>query len=278
MLGIMFRKEMKMVVSSRRFLYSLILLFLPVGVGAWYCHAMWLDPSILSRMTGGWLTHVTPMVCTMVYLDVAPLPIALIAIIFSSDFIAGEEERGTLLLLLSKPVSRFQIILAKYLSFLLVFLLLVGLNLFFFSLSLKVLGIGMLQSKVFFSYMLALLCTGIVYTSLGTLFSVAMGKTLAAILAGFVLLITWYIFDWMISYLPLSVSQVLEKFSLSYYINELVGYASRGEASLFVAGGLPEVVSFRNFAISLLVILGGLTVLPIAASMVILERKDIQGS
>lgn len=277
MFWVIFVKEMKMMVTSRRFLYSLILLFLPVAVGAWFCHAMWLDPSILLRMTGGWLIPVTPKVCLMVFLDVAPLPVALTAIVFSSSFVAGEEERGTLLLLLSKPLSRMEIILAKYFSFLLILLSLVSLNLLFFNLSLRILGIGVTEMKVFLSYLLALFCVGVVYTSLGTLFSVAAGRTLSAILTGFLLLITWFLFDWIISYLPYSMISILEKFSLSYYINRIIGYTSQGEAVLFLGGGVPEVFSFMDLFVGLFAVLGILSALPLGLSIIIFNKKDIQG-
>lgn len=271
----MFTNEMKMMISSRRFVYSMILLFFPVAVGVWYCHIMWLDPSVLSRMTGGWLTHVTPTVCTMVYMEVAPLPVALVAVIFASDFIAGEEERGTLLLLVSKPFSRSRIVLAKYFAFLLIFLVLVGLSMYIFSLSLGILGIDRLETIVLVSYTVGLFCIGIVYTSLAAFFSVVTIRTLTAILIGFILLVAWYIFDWMVGYLPYSVSLSLEKFSLSYYINKIIGYMSGGRANLLTAGGIPEVVSSPTFSFSLLVILGILTVLPLVSSVLILERKDI---
>lgn len=278
MFWVIFAKEMKMMVTSRRFLYSLILLFLPVAVGAWFCHIMWLDPSILSRMTGGWLIPITPRICMMVFLDIAPLPVALTAIVFSSSFVAGEQERGTLLLLLSKPLSRIEIILAKYSSFLLILLSLVSFNLLCFDLSLRILDIGGTEMKVFLSYLLALFCAGIVYTSLGTLFSVATGRTLSAILTGFLLLITWYLFDWIISYLPYSMVRILEKFSLSYYINRLIGYTSQGEAVLFLGGGVPEVFLLVDFLLGLFAILGILSALPLGLSIVIFNKKDIQGS
>ena len=277
MFGAMFKKEVKMMICSRRFLYALTLLFLPVGVAAWFCHTMYLNPSILSRMTGGWLSPITPRICMMVYLDVAPLPVALIAIIFSSGFISGEKERGTLLLLLSKPLSRVEIVLAKYLSFLLIFLGLVALSLFLFSVSLKTLGIGSPQGIIFLSYLLALFCTGIVYTSLGTLFSVVTEKTLTAILTGFLLLVTWYLFDWIISYLPYSIARTLEKFSLSYYINRIIGYASHGRAVLFLGGRVPEFFSPIDLTVGLLVVLGLLTGFPLVASFLVFKKKDIRG-
>ena len=101
-----------------------------------------------------------------------------------------------------------------------------------------------------------------------------MDSTLAAILAGFLLLIAWYIFDWMILYLPFSTSDILEKFSLSYYINNIIGYISKGKAALFL-GGFSSKVSLPLLFKSMIVILGCLTLIPVVVSTIILQRKDI---
>jgi len=236
---------------------------------------MYHHPSIIARMTGGWITEVTPKTCMMVYLDVAVLPIALTAIINASDFIAGERTRGMLQLLASKPLGRWEIVVGKYLSFIWIFLALIFLKLSIFNVALKLLGIGLVENKIFLSYVVALVLTGIVYTSIATLSSTLMRSTLAAILAGFLLLIAWYIFDWMILYLPLSTSDILEKFSLSYYIDNIIGYISKGEAALFLRGGISSEASWGLLLKSIGVALGCLTLAPLAVSIMILQRKDI---
>jgi len=260
---------------SRRFLFSLLLIFLPAGIGIWYSNMMYHNPSIIFKMTGGWITEVTPKICIMVYLDVAPLPIALAAVINASDFVAGERKRGMLQLLVSKPLARWEIVVGKYSSFLFIFLILIFLKLNFFNIALKYLGIGLIENRVFLSYVIALILIGVVYTSISTLFSTLMDSTLAAILAGFLLLIAWYIFDWMILYLPTSVSNILEKFSLSYYIDNIIGYISQGKAALFLRGKVFSNTPLSLFLKSIIVVLGCLTIVPVAASAVILERKDI---
>jgi len=272
-LPIIFYQEAINYLSSRRFLFSLLLIFLPGVIGIWYSNMMYHNPSIIFKMTGGWITQVTPKVCLMVYLDVAPLPIALAAIINASDFIAGERKRGMLQLLASKPLGSSEIIMGKYLSFLSIFLSLIFLKLIIFNIALNFLGIGRVENRVFLSYVVALVLTGIVYTSISTLFSSLMRSILAAILAGFLLLIAWYIFDWMILYLPLSTSNILEKFSLSYYINNIIGYISNGEAALFL-GGFSSKVSSELFFKSLTVILG-LVLTPVVISIIMLKGKDI---
>lgn len=172
---------------SRRFIFSMLLIFLPVVIGVWFSHMMYHNPSIIVKMTGGWITQATPKICMMVYLDVAPLPIALAAIINASDFIAGERARGTLQLLVSKPLGRWEIAMGKYLSFLFIFVVLIFLKLSIFNIALRFLGIGLVENKVFLSYLIALAFIGIVYTSISTLSSTLMRSTLAVILIGFLL-------------------------------------------------------------------------------------------
>ncbi len=273
-LPVIFYQETVNHLSSRRFIFSLLLIFLPAICGIWFSNMMYHNPSIIFKMTGGWITQVTPKICIMVYMDVAPLPIALTAIINASDFIAGERKRGMLQLLVSKPLGRSEIIMGKYLSFLSIFLVLIFFKLAIFNIALKFLGIGLVEKRVFLSYVVALVLTGIVYTSISTLFSTLMDSTLAAILAGFLLLIAWYIFDWMILYLPFSTSDILEKFSLSYYINNIIGYISNGGATLFL-GGFSSKVSPGLFLKSLVAVWGCLTLVPVVVSTIILQRKDI---
>ena len=259
--------------SSRRFILSLLLIFLPAIIGIWFSNMMYHNPSIIAKMTGGWIRQISPKICLMVYLDVAPLPVALMAIINASDFVAGERKRGMLQLLLSKPLGYSEIILGKYLSFLFVFLTLILLKLITFNLALSFLGIGLIENKIFFSYVLALILIGIVYTSISTLFSTITKNTLAAILAGFLLLISWYIFDWMLLYLPISVSNTLEKFSVSFYVENIISYLSEGKATLFLGGFSSNEISLKLLLKSILVILGALSFLPLFASIIILQIK-----
>ena len=274
-LPVIFYQETINYLSSRRFIFSLLLIFLPAVAGIWFSNMMYHNPSIIDRMTGGWITEVSPKICMMAYLDVASLPIALVAIINASDFIAGEKQRGMLQLLVSKPLHHWEIVVGKYLSFSLVFLILIFLELNIFNIALKSLGIGLVENRVLLSYILVLILIGIVYTSISTLFSTMMRSTLAVILTGFLLLITWYVFDWMILYLPLSTSDVLENFSLLYHIDNIIGYTSIREAPLLLRGGVSFEVSLDLFLKSVVVILGILSLLPIILSIIILQRRDI---
>jgi len=53
------------------------------------------------------------------FLWISGLPLVLFSIIKCSGFISGEDNKGTLLILVSKPVKRSEIILGKFLAFLL---------------------------------------------------------------------------------------------------------------------------------------------------------------
>ena len=272
-LPIIFRQESINYLFSRRFILSVLLIFLPAAAGLWFSYMMYQDPSIIARMTGGWITQVTPRVCMLVYLDVAPLSVALTAIINASDFIAGERKRGMLQLLASKPVECSEVVIGKYLSFLLIFSFLVFSKMLIFNIGLKFLRIGLVENNVFLSYVLALFLIGVVYISISTLFSALMASTLAAILTGFLLLIAWYVFDWMLLYLPLSASNVLEKFSLLYYVNNIIRYASNEEAALFL-GGSSSNLSFQIFVKSIIAVVS-LTLASLAVSIILLQKKDI---
>jgi ABC-2 type transport system permease protein len=53
----------------------------------------------------------------LVFIWVAGIPLALLAAVTCGSFISKEEEDGTLLLLVSKPVRRYEIVLGKFLAF-----------------------------------------------------------------------------------------------------------------------------------------------------------------
>jgi ABC-2 type transport system permease protein len=53
----------------------------------------------------------------MVFIWIAGIPLALLASVTCGDFVSKEEQDGTLLLLASKPVRRHEIVLGKFLAF-----------------------------------------------------------------------------------------------------------------------------------------------------------------
>lgn len=274
---IIFKREVRDTALSSRFLLSLILMLLPVAIGAWFSNWMYKDSSIIAKITGMLYTKADPGSCMMMYAHIAPLPIALVAILHASDFIAGEEARGMLLLLSSKPLHRWEIVAGKYLSFLAVFLPLIALNTVLLAFSLSVLGIGTLTNEVLLGYIVSFFSIGVVYTSIATLFSSMTNKTLAAVLATFLFLILWYIFDWMLLYLPWKTVEFLEKFSLSYYLDNILGYISEAKAALLLRGAMPTRASPGDFLHSAGVIFIALGMAPVIISAIILEKRDIYG-
>ena len=274
---VIFRRELRDTVLSRRFLIYLALILLPVVVGAGFSYAVHRDPSTLTTMTSMLpepITQVTPAICMMIYMDIATLSVVLVAILHSADFIAGEQARGTLQLLVSKPVRRWQIILGKYSSFLVIFIPLIFASVALMSLSLPLMGIGPVSLNVFLGYFAYLFAMGIVYISLATLFSAIARRTLTAVLATFILMIVWIMFDFIIIYLPESIANVLNNFSLSFYANNILGYISGGTAALFVVGGVPSQVLLSDYLQSWGVIFA-LLVLPVIVAMLVLQQRDI---
>lgn len=278
-LKVIFRRETRDTILSRKFLIYLILLFLPLGMNIWFSWRMYEDPSILARMTFMLpepIQEVTPAICMMSYLDMTTFPIALVAVLHASDFIAGEKERGMLSLLVSKPLPRWELILGKFFSFVVILLPLLTLNLLLMAFSIDRIGIGMMENDVLVGYLLAMFFYGIVYTSITTLFSAVTKKASVASLSTIVFLILWMILDFMITYLPQSTREVLNLFSLSHYINIALGFISDGNAALFVKGGVPEDPTVGTFISSLFTLLLPLTFLPLFLSLVIFQRKDVQ--
>lgn len=274
-----FRRETRDTVLSRNFLIYLVLLGLPVAMSAWFSWRMYEDPSILARMTFMLpepLREVTPMICLMAYLDMTTFSIALVAVLHASDFIAGEEERGLLTLLVSKPMPRWHLILGKYLAFMVVFLPLLTVSLLSMATSISVMGVGMVEADIFAGYLFAVLFYGIVYTSIATLFSVVGKKSSVASLGTIIFLILWMILDFMTIYLPQNTADLLSNFSLSHHINIVLGFITNGGAAIFTRGGQAQNPTFETFTYSISAILLVLTILPVLISLIILERKDIQ--
>lgn len=66
----------------------------------------------------------------LVFIWVAGIPMVLLASITCGDFVSKEEQDGTLLLLISKPVRRYEIVLGKFLAFVANMLILQSLAIF----------------------------------------------------------------------------------------------------------------------------------------------------
>ncbi|MFX0082076.1 MAG: ABC transporter permease subunit [Candidatus Hodarchaeota archaeon] len=274
-----FIRETRDTILSKRFLLYLTLLFLPLIMNVWFSWMMYKDPSIIQEMTSFLpdpILIVNPMICMMSYLDMATFSIALIAVLHSSDFIAGEQSRGMLTLLVSKPLHRWELIVGKYFSFMIVFLPLLTLNILLMAVSINIIGIGTVEGDLVGGYTFAVLFYGIVFTSIGTLFSVLSKRPSVASLGTMIFLILWMIFDFMNIYLPQTTADLLNTFSLSHYINKVLGFISNGKAGIFVTGGILEDPSIEIFITSLFAILVILTLIPVLLSVIILQKKDIK--
>ncbi|MFX1409555.1 MAG: ABC transporter permease [Promethearchaeota archaeon] len=278
-LEIIIKREIRDTVLSRRFIIYLILLLLPVVVNIWFSWMMYEDPSILQQMTALFpepLTEINPTICLMSFIDITTFPIALVAVLHSSDFIAGEKERGMLTILVSKPLHRWEIIIGKLFSFMIIFLPLLTLNFLVMVLSLILIGIGIADINIIVGYLAVILFYAIVYTSIAIIFSVLSKRPSMASLGTIIFLILWMILDFITIYLPKNTANVLNNISLSHHINIVLGFISGGEAGIFVKGGITKDPNIGAFIYSFSVILIILTIIPILLSIFIFERKDIQ--
>lgn len=272
-------RETRDIILSKRFLLYLTLLFLPLIMNVWFSWMMYKDPSILLQMTYFLpepIEIVTPMICMMSYLDIATFSIALIAVLHASDFIAGEQSRGMLTMLVSKPLHRWELIVGKYISFMVVFLPLLTLNIVLMTVSIYVIGIGAVEGVVLAGYIFAVLFYGIVFTSIATLFSVLSKRPSVASLGTMIFLILWMIFDFMNVYLPQTTADLLNTISLSHHINIVLGFISNGQAGIFAKGGILEDPGIEIFMTSLFAILVMLTLIPVLLSIIIFQKKDIK--
>lgn len=276
---VLFRREMRDTVLSRRFLIYLVLFFLPVALFSWFYKVIYDDPTMLVRISAFYpepITILTPTFAMMFFVcAIVGMAVTLIAIIHSGDFIAGEQARGTLLLLSSKPLYRWEIIVAKYLSFLASFIPLMFLSLLSIHFMIPAIGIGEVPGKTFLGYFVFMLATGIVYTSISTLFSSMTKDKLKAILAALIFMMLLFTFDFIMAYLPEKTADLLSNFSLSHHANTISSYVSDGSAALRMMHTAVNG-TFGNFLWSSTGIII-LTVMPLVASMIILERRDIHG-
>lgn len=280
-ISVIFRRELRDFTLaerffSKRFLAYLALLFLPVGLMAGFSYVAYTNPSVLAKISAFYpepIAAFTPTIALMLYVCAAAgIVVTLIAIIHAGNFIAGEQARGTLLLLSSKPVRRWEIIIGKYLGFLTAFLPLISLAFGVMYLVIAAMGIGFASGTVFVGYLIYLLILGLVYTSLSTLFSSVTKNSLQAILGAFIFMVVWFTIDFILVYLPEKIMHAAKWFSLSFHINTISGYISGGEAILRMAH--PAGTGFETFSLSLTFVIL-LILAPVLISIFMLGRRDI---
>lgn len=137
-------------------------------------------------------TSLDTMIVSMASLAIFVIP--LIALLLAYDSVVGEEEQGTLLLLLSYPLSRFQLLAGKYLGHALVLAVSSVLGFGLAALAIALLTGNIASARLWQSFgffILSAVMLGWVFVALAYLVSVTVSeKSRAAGLA----LIVWFVF------------------------------------------------------------------------------------
>jgi len=105
---------------KRSIIIIIIMLIIPIAISTVVSSVFAFDNMSLANQ----IQTVTMFFIVIVFIWVSGLVLTLIAGITCGDFIAKEENEGTLLLLVSKPVGRHEIVLGKYFAFLINILIL----------------------------------------------------------------------------------------------------------------------------------------------------------
>ncbi|GMR18967.1 MAG: hypothetical protein BMS9Abin34_090 [Patescibacteria group bacterium] len=281
-LYVIFKRELRDFVFaerffSKRFLLYLALIFLPVVLMAVVVN-IFNTPSGLERISALYpepIIALTAAFAMMFYICAAAgLSFTLVAIIHSGNFVAGEQTSGTLSLLVSKPIRRWKIIIGKYLAFLAILIPLILLAVGSMALLVYAMGIGAVSGKVFLGFLVTAVGIGAVYTSIGTLFSSMTKNSLMAILGAFIFMLGWFMFDFIIVYLPENIANVIKHGLVGYHTNTISAYISGGEATLKMMHAPGEgLTAFFGSLIFILL----LVIVPVVASVVVLQKRDIHG-
>ena len=105
---------------KRNLLFIIAMLIVPIIISGVINSVLVLDTMSLANQ----IQTVTMFYIIIVFFWVAGIPLVLLAGVTCGDFISKEENEGTLLLLVSKPVGRHEIVLGKYFAFLINILIL----------------------------------------------------------------------------------------------------------------------------------------------------------
>ncbi|PTD94475.1 hypothetical protein C9439_02355 [archaeon SCG-AAA382B04] len=276
---ILFKKEIKKILFSKKFSLYLLLIYLPLVISILVSYKAYNDPSILETLTGFLptpLKDMNPKVAMMIHLNLSMISIALVAMLEGSEFISEERESKTLLFLVSRPIKRYKILMSKYMAFILIFLPLLFVSTILMSLSVYYIGIGLISYEIFFAYLIAFLLFGIIYINIVTLIGSFANKSTTASLLSLISLFGWIILDFLTIYLPIGLKDVVEEFSLSYHINTIVGYLSDGEAALLATGVNKINPSVDSLIYTTTVLVLVLTILPLILSNYIFIRSDVK--
>ena len=105
---------------KRSLLFIIAVLIVPIIISGLLNSVLGLSTMSLANQ----IQTVTMFYIIIVFFWVAGIPLVLLAGVTCGDFISKEENEGTLLLLVSKPVGRHEIVLGKYFAFLINILIL----------------------------------------------------------------------------------------------------------------------------------------------------------
>jgi len=210
--------------------------------------------------------------------------VPLIALLIAHDAIVGEAERGTLLLLLSYPVGRWQVILGKFVGHLAILAVatIVGYGAAAVALAATGVAIGIQSWLAFLSMILSSILLGAVFVSLGYLVSALAGErgTAGGIAIGIWLLFV-LIYDMaMLGLLVVDQGRIITAGLLNVLlllnptdVYRLLNIGSGGAGAVSGMGGIAQ-----NFALSPAALAAALvawTLLPLTAAALVFSRREL---
>lgn len=221
------------------------------------------------------------VVVSLASLSIFLLP--LIAMLLSFDAIVGEQERGTLLLLLAYPLARWQVLVGKFLGHtaILVAATMLGYGAVAAALAMRG-GIGADAWAAFAAMVATSILLGAVFVALGCLASVAVREraTAAGLAVGiwlfFVLLYDMLLLGMLVADQGRAVSAaVLDVLLLfnptdAYRLFNLSG----SEAIRLYSGMVGPGEAGRISTVALIAALASWVVLPLAAAIVVFQRRE----
>ena len=210
--------------------------------------------------------------------------VPLIALLIAHDAIVGEAERGTLLLLLSYPVGRWQVILGKFVGHLAILAVatIVGYGAAAVALAATGVAIDIQSWLAFLSMILSSILLGAVFVSLGYLVSALAGErgTAGGIAIGIWLLFV-LIYDMaMLGLLVVDQGRIITAGLLNVLlllnptdVYRLLNIGSGGAGAVSGMGGIAQ-----NFALSPAALAAALvawTLLPLTAAALVFSRREL---
>ena len=210
--------------------------------------------------------------------------VPLIALLISHDAVVGEMERGTMLLLLSYPVARYQVILGKFAGHLaiLAFATLLGYGAAAAALAMTGADIDQASLQAFLSMILSSILLGAVFIAIGYFVSAIVGErgTAGGIAIGIWLLFV-LIYDMaLLGLLVVDQGRVVGTGVLNTLLllnptdaYRLLNLGSGGVGALSGMGGVAEHAGLSPLA--LLAALAAWTLVPLAAAASVFSRRGL---